>query len=1451
MLPVLSPNVDAAPRRRRALRSLLAVLAVFAVVLGLQTPLSAAADPSSTPTISITPLTASTQPSGTAFGYRVSYTCSNVNASPCAEDPVVTIPLGAAADPSWTVTVGANPLITSWSRTGGDLVIRLADLTEGVAGTIGVSITPPNHTTPNGTAWTLVPTMTFSDGTPAATAPGVTSTVTATPLVSVYKRTPQAFYRVGDIVRYAIGWDCPGAIRAVGNENLSSLVIVDTLPAGLTYASSTPAGAVVAGQTVTFTLPADELGERCSKGAGAAVAAEITATVDAGVADGTRLTNAVAATGTSLSGVVVRASDTENITVVSEFPASTVSKIGWGPLVNEEGDGPWDPNFNGYTSATYAGPWLGGDDPDPSLRLNSLAVSDFLIESAYELQVEMPGPGLGMSVVDPMPCTTNAAGANFTSNDPDELCTDPAWHATIVTVDAGDFNEQNGGIPSSFLPQARLTDGSVVDLIAAPVDPDAEILANGPGWRTYTVPAIAVGEVAELIFPRDDAMTNTSVVFSIGGYADADRERGDVLRNIAEVSSYAAGDSEPYAVASSSVGRVFVLEGPQIGVRKGWTAESSEFWINGTVFVGRPIAGDVTVVDRFPDGIEFIGPATVTVQSYETGEFEDLPADVVSAAVDPVTGETVVTARIPADVINGLLVDGHGDRLEIGITLPSEVTFPGDYTNAATISLDDPQVDDSLCLTGEPVEGAAGSDFRCVGTVEFVVNPDPTSDAVRVTKSVRGSEDDSFKSFPAIGYVAPGGGSATYRLGWTNKSQQSVGDLVMYDLLPRVGDTGTVAGTVNQQRGSTFRPTLTGVSALPAGITASYSTSSNPCRPEVLPNAQNPGCANDWTALPASPSAALLQTVTALRFTSTATYAFDQGVSIDLSMTTPPLTSPDEIAWNTVATAQRNLANGQIIPPVESAKVGIAREDYSHISIDKTVDRATAGVGDTLTYTVTAVNDGGRDLTDVTLRDVLPDGVAFVSATGGGVHDDGEVTWTLDEMPLGRLYTFTVTARIVAGEGGTLVNRWGVDGPTPVTPGHPCEDDPTRSCAETQVPSVELTYAKTSDPAPGTMLKPGDTVTYTVTVTNPTQNSSTLGEVTDDMADVLDKAALVTPPTLECAPAANTCGELDVTPGETTFRWSSSPRAPLEGGTSATISYTVQLDDDAVGTLRNVLVEPDITVEHPILEVDKVSDRGDGALVSPGDTVEYTLSIRNSGAVASSTFSVFDDLGDVVGNASLDTASIVVDPAVGAASYDPVSERLTWTGALDAGQTVTVSYRVTVRADAHGELRNVFLDKTVVNPITGALRWNKVDDSDDAALLGGSEWTLRALDAAGQPTGATLTIVDCESAPCGGPDKDAAPGRFLVSGLAQGDHVLVETAAPVGFVLDQTPRVVTVLGTTAVTVLDDIVNHQQGVPVLPFTGGLGVEHLALIAAVLLLVAVLLAAWQVIRRRRTT
>ena len=68
------------------------------------------------------------------------------------------------------------------------------------------------------------------------------------------------------------------------------------------------------------------------------------------------------------------------------------------------------------------------------------------------------------------------------------------------------------------------------------------------------------------------------------------------------------------------------------------------------------------------------------------------------------------------------------------------------------------------------------------------------------------------------------------------------------------------------------------------------------------------------------------------------------------------------------------------------------------------VDGKLVGVGDELTYTIdwvnNAVDENGVPVeADIVVVDKIPHGTEFVSASKGGKHENGAVTWKFDNQP--------------------------------------------------------------------------------------------------------------------------------------------------------------------------------------------------------------------------------------------------------------------------------------------------------------------------------------------------------------------------------------------------------------------------------------------------------------------
>ena len=163
-----------------------------------------------------------------------------------------------------------------------------------------------------------------------------------------------------------------------------------------------------------------------------------------------------------------------------------------------------------------------------------------------------------------------------------------------------------------------------------------------------------------------------------------------------------------------------------------------------------------------------------------------------------------------------------------------------------------------------------------------------------------------------------------------------------------------------------------------------------------------------------------------------------------------------------------------------------------------------------------------------------------------------------------------------------------------------------------------------------------------------------------------------------------------------------------------------------------------------------------------------------------------------------------------------------------------VGYQVNLQAYTFPQIAPASLEATlnaaVVNERkTGSLTWKKVDASNTATALEGSEWTI-----SGGALPGAVTITDCKAAsaaqcpkPAGATyyDSDPAAGSFAVTGLPWSDtaYALTEKKAPAGYRLDATPRPFTITKDALDYAFAPITNDKQGVPAIPLTGGFGAD----------------------------
>jgi uncharacterized repeat protein (TIGR01451 family) len=281
------------------------------------------------------------------------------------------------------------------------------------------------------------------------------------------------------------------------------------------------------------------------------------------------------------------------------------------------------------------------------------------------------------------------------------------------------------------------------------------------------------------------------------------------------------------------------------------------------------------------------------------------PGSAFTSGFDTVTAPanfvelTVPTAATTYNNTAQLFVSGIGTA-----TQPS--CGPGTTSTPSTFESSDP-----LNLAAD---GLSNEDY-CQWAASLTVPP-TGGPGFTLLKTVQGDLDSGPKYGGGIGHASPAG-SGTYTLQWSNTGGKNLTNPVVYDILPYIGDTGVTEGQATTARDSQFAPTFTAISgALPSGVTVAYSLSTNPCRSEVYPDADNPTCTNDWTTTPPSDPSQ----VKALRFTATGTYTPGQSFTVAL-MVAVPAGYVNTVAWNSAASDADY--NGSPLLPAEPPKVGL------------------------------------------------------------------------------------------------------------------------------------------------------------------------------------------------------------------------------------------------------------------------------------------------------------------------------------------------------------------------------------------------------------------------------------------------------------------------------------------------------------------------------------------------
>ncbi|WP_291340862.1 hypothetical protein, partial [Corynebacterium sp.] len=265
------------------------------------------------------------------------------------------------------------------------------------------------------------------------------------------------------------------------------------------------------------------------------------------------------------------------------------------------------------------------------------------------------------------------------------------------------------------------------------------------------------------------------------------------------------------------------------------------------------------------------------------------------------------------------------------------------------------------------------------------------------------------------------------------------------------------------------------------------------------------------------------------------------------------------------------------------------------LTIIKVATPTSAEPGAKVVYTLEYANTGTMDLTGVTITDT-PDWTYVASvAVGEDTYTSGSIVWEIGPLAAAAAGSVSYEATL-KDETAFAIGQTAVDNVAVIDSDQTesAEDKATVTVTRLLAPEPALTLTKVGST---TTARIGDVVDYTLTVQN-------TGNITLTNVIVVDAKLGIEETIDELAPGASAqvTGSYTVT------------EADLDG-----IVNTATADSDQTDTVADTWTVE--VISGPALSIEKV---GSTTVAKPGDTVDYTITVKNIGDVTLTNVTVVD-----------------------------------------------------------------------------------------------------------------------------------------------------------------------------------------------------------------------------------
>ena len=344
------------------------------------------------------------------------------------------------------------------------------------------------------------------------------------------------------------------------------------------------------------------------------------------------------------------------------------------------------------------------------------------------------------------------------------------------------------------------------------------------------------------------------------------------------------------------------------------------------------------------------------------------------------------------------------------------------------------------------------------------------------------------------------------------------------------------------------------------------------------------------------------------------------------------------------------------------------------VSVTKTANPTVGSPGMTVTFTIIIKNIGNSALPHSFVSDLLPDGMSYVSSTNEGRNSGRYINWSdLGPLAINATKTLSIKAKIDASVSGKLKNIVNVES----------KDDHGQNVTSSAMADVVseipgIMVKKTAIPHEGVR---GTVVTFPIKITN--NNPVNLVHV---------KAVDVLPVGIDYEPDGSIPSPTSVV--QTGGRWVATwnDLGPL----NSSQSYDLRLKSRVNGTILGKVIgevnatgipefggvvtasdTADVIVVNPSINITKKASQPDGI---PGTTINYTITINNTGSVEFCQLSSQDILPEGLSYIGDDHGGNLTEP-----------NKVAWNnlGCLLPGEKIEIELEASITGTVLGKLDNV------------------------------------------------------------------------------------------------------------------------------------------------------------------